>query len=89
MGEVEAAGERSALAKGGMAELVELGPLLRIGEHRVRFGQLLELLLGRLVARVPVGMVLERQLAIGLFDLVLAGVAAQAEDFIVVPFVQW
>ncbi len=56
------------------AELVVGLALLDVGEGAVGGGDLLEPLLGLLVARVGVGVVLARQLAVGLLDLVLGGV---------------
>lgn len=47
-----------------LAELVVGGALLLVGEHRVSLGDGLELLLGRLVVLVVVGVVLHSQLAV-------------------------
>src|SRR5688572_13122004 len=52
---IEAAGRGAAQA--GVAEAVVHMPLVGIGEHRVRLGRFLELVFGRLVSRIPVGMV--------------------------------
>ena len=57
---------------GRVPELVVAGALLRVAQHLVRLGGLLEALLGFLVAGVPVGVALEGDLAVGLLDLVLA-----------------
>ena len=54
------------------AEAVVLLALLGVGEHVVRRLHLLEALLRVLVARVRVGMVLARELAVRLLDLVVA-----------------
>ena len=66
----------------GVAVLVVGRALLRVGQHLVGLLGLLELLLGllRIVALVAVGVVLHRQLAIGLLDVVLGGVLRHAED---------
>ena len=56
------------------ARLVVLLALGLIRQHVVGFGDFLEAPFGRGVARVLVGMVIPRQLAIGLFDLL--GVAS-------------
>ena len=49
----------------------------RVGEHRVGLGRFLELLLGRLVARVAVRVVLQRQLAVGALDFLVAWPSAR------------
>jgi hypothetical protein len=56
-----------------------LGPLLLIGEDLVGAGDILELGLGRLVARIAVRMELPRELAIRLLDLVLGRASRNAE----------
>src|SRR5690606_2507585 len=67
-----AAARREAGAAGAHgADLVVLRPLLRVGEHGVRLADLLELGLGRGIARVGVRVVLARELAVGLLDLSL------------------
>ena len=53
--------------------------LLRIGEDLVGLLRFLEFLLGRLVVRIAVRMVLHRELAIGLLDVLVGGVAVDAE----------
>ena len=50
----------------------------------MRLRDLLEALLGLLVARVAVRVVLARQLAVGLLDLLVGGVLADPEDLVVV-----
>ena len=57
-----------ASAETGFAIPIEGGALLRITQHVVRFGDRLELLLGLFVPVVLVGMILQRQLAEGVFD---------------------
>jgi hypothetical protein len=70
----------------GVAELVVGRALLRVGEHLVGLLGLLELLFRRLAAftLVAVRVVLHGQLAVGLLDVVLAGVLGDAEDLVVV-----
>src|SRR5262249_44755308 len=70
----------------GVAVLVVGGALVRVGEHLVGLLGLLELLfrLLRIVTLVAVRVVLHGQLAVGLLDVVLAGVLRNAEDFVVV-----
>jgi hypothetical protein len=73
---IEAACER------GVSELVVLAALLGLGEHRVGLGDLLEPLLRRRVARVQVGVVLARQLPVGLPDGLGVGVARYTHRFV-------
>ena len=61
------------------AEAVVLLALLRIGEHVVRALHLLEALLRLLVARVRVRMMLAREPAVRLLDLVVGGALLHAE----------
>src|SRR5262249_8019304 len=71
---VEAALERH------LSELVVVAPLRRVGEHVVGARDVLELVLGGLVAGVHGGVVAPGELAVGLADRVLVGVARDAED---------
>ena len=84
--EVEAGGAGAAARaiEGGVTEAVVGRALLLVGEHVVGLGNLLELLLGDLVIRIAVRMVLHRELAIGLLEVVLAGIAGGAEKVVVV-----
>ena len=68
----------------GMAELVVAAALAGVGQHRVGLGRLLEAFLGPGVARVPVGVILERQLAVGALDLLLVRGARDAQNLVVV-----
>src|SRR5229473_1668535 len=79
---VERAGAEPA---GGLvAEAVVAGALLRVGEHLVRLGDLLELLLGLLVAFVLVGVELDGELAEGALQLLRGAGPFDAEHFVVV-----
>jgi hypothetical protein len=83
IGEAEAAGAgRVAVLEGGVAEAVVGGALLVVLQNVIGLAQLLELRLGRLVARVAVGVVLHGQLAIGLLQLLGAGAALDAQELI-------
>ena len=73
-----------ALVEAGVTELVVLSFLLRVGEDRVGFTDLLETLFSLLVARVFVRMMLDCKLAVGLFYLALAGSFVDTEYGIVV-----
>src|SRR5207237_277900 len=65
-------------------ELVVLPALVRIAEHFVRFVDLFELPFGRLVARVHVGMMLARQLPVGLLQFLVGRGLRDAERGVVV-----
>ena len=67
----------------GLGPVVGLA-LVGIREHVVGLGDLLEALLGLLVARIAVRVVLARQLAVGLLDLLVGGVLADPEGLVVV-----
>jgi hypothetical protein len=54
--------------------------LLRIGEYTVGFGGLFELLFGSLVVGVPVGVILQGELAVGGLQRRFVGAFAQAQD---------
>src|SRR5262249_48867328 len=69
---------------GRRSEPVEVSALVGIGQDGVRLVHFLEPLLGVFVAAVAIGVVLHRELAIGLLDLGLAGGARDAEDLVVV-----
>src|SRR5256886_13339478 len=64
------------------AEGVVLLALLRIGEQVVGALDFLESLLGRGVARITVRVVLARELAVGLLDLVGRGALCDAQDLV-------
>ena len=64
------------------AERVVGAALLGVGEQVVGGLDLLELLLGAVVARVPVRVVLARKLAVGLLDLVVGRVLRDAEHLV-------
>jgi hypothetical protein len=66
------------------AEGVVFLALVRIGEHLVGLVDLFEACLGGLIARIHVGMIFARQLAIRLFDLVACGALLDSEDFVIV-----
>src|SRR6185503_724254 len=58
--------------------------LLGVAQDAVGLGRLLEPLLGLLVPRVAVGVVLHGQAPVGGLDLLLRGVAGDAEQLVVV-----
>ena len=69
-----------------MAEAVVQCALFRVGKHRVRLGRALELFFGLGIARIPVRVVLHRQLPICAFDFDLGRRSHDAEDLVVVAF---
>lgn len=81
---VRGAGEASAAAAAvldrRLAALIVDGTLLRIGQHLVRLRDLLEAFA---LVRVLVRVVLERQLAVGLLQLVGGGGRADAQPIVV------
>ena len=80
-----AAGPRPApLREGSVPKPVVGGALLRVLEHLVGLGDLFEHLLRLFIARVFVRMVLNRFLAVGLFQLLLRDLPRHAEQFVVV-----
>ena len=86
-GPFRGAGARSGRGhalEGGVAVAIVERPLLGVGEDVVSLLNFLELLLGRLVARVDVGMVLPRHAAIGLLDRLWRGIAGDTENFVIV-----
>jgi hypothetical protein len=80
--EIAGTGAPVAALEGGVAEAVVGGPPLVVLEDVVGLAQLLEAMLGRLVARVAVRVVLHGELAIGLLDVLRAGAAIDAQEFV-------
>ena len=70
----------------GVAVAIVALPLLRVGQDVVRLLDFLELRLGRLVARVDVGMELPRQPAVGLLDGLGRRVAGHTQHFVIIAF---
>jgi hypothetical protein len=67
-----------------VSEPVVQAALLGIREDRVGFGRLFEFFLCRLVARVAVRMVPERELAVGTLDFLLGGGSPYLEHVVVI-----
>jgi hypothetical protein len=70
--------------EGLVPALVVLATLLGVGEDGEGLGDLLEPLLGCLVAGVHVRVVLARELAVGRLDLLVVGGARNAQDLVIV-----
>src|SRR5690606_25343854 len=86
-GEVEAGARpagSAAILEGGVAETVVGGALLLVLQDVVGLVDLLELLLGRRVTRIPVRVILHGQLSIGLLDFVGTGRAGDPELLVIV-----
>jgi hypothetical protein len=62
-----------ALVHAGVTEAIVGRALVAVGEDGVGLGRFLELLLGGVVAGIAIGVVLERQLAVGALDLPVRG----------------
>ena len=60
-----------AVADAGVAEAIVAGALVAVAQDRVGLGRFLELLFGRLVALVAIGVELQRELAIRALDLLI------------------
>ncbi len=67
-----------------MPEAIVARALVGVGQDRVGLGRFLELLLGGLVAGIAIGVVLQRELAVGALDVLVARVARDAQDGVVV-----
>jgi hypothetical protein len=81
---VESVKPRSPLrAEPGLSQTVVDRPLVRVGQHGVGLGGLLEPLFGLLVAGVLVGVEPDRGTAIGLLDLGQVRVPIQTQDLVV------
>ncbi len=68
----------------GAGAAVVLRALLGVAEHVVRLGDLLEARLGLLVVGVAIGVVLAREFAVGLLDLLRGGALVHPERLVVV-----
>src|SRR5262249_28745010 len=80
--EVEAA--EPALLEGGVPETIVAAAALGIGEYLIGLADLLEALLGPLVARVLIRVILERGFAVGLLELFVAAAPGAPQPLVVV-----
>jgi hypothetical protein len=85
-GEIKPFSEGASVSEGRMPELVVLSPLLGIGQDLVSLRDFLKLFLRLLVSRISVRVILQRQLPVSLFDLLLSGASTHAENFVIVLF---
>jgi hypothetical protein len=72
--------------KGRVAVLVVEGAFAGVTEDLVGLAEFLELLLGGFVTGILIRMVLQRELAVGLFDFFLLRASLDAEDFVTIAF---
>ena len=69
-----------------MAVAIVDGALFGVREHGVGFANLFEFFFGVGIIRIAVGMILQRKLAVGTFQLLLGTGAADAENLVVIAF---
>src|SRR5207302_11318667 len=69
-----------------VSEPVVVRPLLRVTQHRVCFSSLFELFFRFVIRRISIRMKLKRQFSIRAFDFLLAGVARDAKNLVIIPF---
>jgi hypothetical protein len=81
LGGVEALG---GAADAGVAESIVARTLVAVAQDRIGLGRFLELVFGRFVALIAIGMKLERQLAIRALDLLLRGGPGDLEDHVII-----
>src|ERR1043165_5606121 len=79
-----AAARTSAGIKGRMAVLIVGGARLGIGKDFVSVAEFLELFLGGLVTGIFVGMEFDREFAVGLFDFLVTGIAANPQHLVII-----
>src|SRR5690606_34010306 len=70
----------------GMTEAVVSRPFLGVGQHFVGFLDFLEFLFGFLAVRVAIRVVLHRQFAISLLELIVGGVFRYPQNLVVIAF---
>jgi hypothetical protein len=87
---IEHCGVESAVARTAgnsrVTKAIVARALLAVGENGIGFAAFLEAFLGRRIVGIAVRMVLQRELAIGALDLLVAGCAADAQNFVVIAF---
>ena len=69
-----------------MTEAVVARALLAVGKNGVGLAAFLEALFRLRIAGVAIGVVLQRQLAIGALELLVAGRAGDAQNLVIVAF---
>jgi hypothetical protein len=84
-GRIEAALGRTSIQPGMPVAVVD-GPLFRIGKHGIGFTDLFEFLFRVRIVGIAVGMILQRQFAIGALEFRIGDRAGYAQHFVVVAF---
>jgi len=70
----------------GVTEAVVGGTLVGIGQDSVGFAALFEFFFRVGIIGIAIGMKLQRQFAVGTFDLLLAGFAGDSENLVIIAF---
>jgi hypothetical protein len=78
---------RRTAAKSGEPILIVSGAFFLVTQDLEGFGGFLEFGDGFLIARIPVGMIFHRQLAIRFGDLTVRRASLHAEDFVIIAFI--
>jgi hypothetical protein len=84
--EVESAGKRTVITESGMTVLIVLCSLVRVRKYLVSLGNQLKRFFRLFVSGVAIRMMLKRKFSVRLFDLILAGIAPDAQQLIVIFF---
>lgn len=84
---IESAGKRSAITESRVSKLVILRASLRVGKDLIGLGDFFELFLRLFVSGITIGVVLERQFTVRLFQVILAGGSIDTEQIVVIFFV--
>jgi len=69
-----------------MSKAVVGGAFLRIAQHAVGFGGFLELLFGRRIVGIAVGMKFLGEMAVRRLDILIAGILADTEHLVIISF---
>ena len=85
-GRVESAAWAAVAANPGVSEAIVARALLGVSQDRVGFAALLEVLFRFRIVGIAVGMILQRQLAIGALDLLIVRGARDAQYFVIIAF---
>jgi len=73
-------------AQASMAKAIVSCALIGIAQYLVGLAGLFELLFGCSIARIPVRMVLHRLFSVRALQLLIAGLAGDAENFVIICF---
>lgn len=84
--EIESASKGPIIAESCMTILIVLRPLLWVRQHLVSFRNLLKIFFRLFVAGIAVGMILKSKLSVRLLDLVITGIATDAQQLVIVVF---